>query len=376
MVTRLVHGDLALPLVATLLLSAAGSAAASEHYGLQPQPVTLASAGPLAFGPDGVLFVGDPQAATIHAIDTKPMRSSGIDADTVNYAVDDLTAALAALGSRGTERVRVVDMAIDPESGALFLSARLGREAALVTLSPEGQPTRVNLDKLTAASHALENPPPDRVTGEGRRASNKRLESITDLAYAEGSLLVSGLSGDSPLSTVRAVGFPFGQPSSAAHLEIFHAAHGRDEDYAAIRSFIPITIDGKPSVLAGFTCTPLVHIPLDSIQPGTKVRGKTVAELGNRNRPLDMIVYESDGETYLLVTNSARGVMKINAATVAGQEGLTEPVRGGGTAGVPFQQIDSLHGIVQLAKLGQSRGVVVMQPEEDGKLTLATIELP
>jgi len=54
------------------------------------------------------------------------------------------------------------------------------------------------------------------------------------------------------------------------------------------------------------------------LKPGAKVKGKTVAELGNRNRPIDMIVYQKGGKDYLLLANSSRGVMKINADEIAG----------------------------------------------------------
>ncbi len=39
--------------------------------------------------------------------------------------------------------------------------------------------------------------------------------------------------------------------------------------------------------------------------------GTTIAELGNRNRPTDMIVYSKDGKDYLLIANTSRGVMKV-----------------------------------------------------------------
>ena len=38
-------------------------------HGLTPQPIEFASVGPLAFTPDGILLAGDPQAATVFAID-------------------------------------------------------------------------------------------------------------------------------------------------------------------------------------------------------------------------------------------------------------------------------------------------------------------
>jgi hypothetical protein len=354
----------------------AATTTAADHYGLSPQSISLQSAGPLAFGPDGILFVGDPKGATVYAIDTKPYRAgsaSQLSTDSYNHA--DVRAAIAELAATETDQVQVADIAVDPESGTLFLSAGTGKGAKLIRFAPGAEPQSVNLDKASASSVKLENPPEDKVTGEGRRAGNRRMESITDLAFAEGAVLVSGLSGASPLSTVQSFHFPFRESGTQANIEIFHAAHGRTEDYAAIRAFIPINIDGQPSLLAGFTCTPLVQFSLDSLQRQSKVRGTTVAELGNRNRPLDMIVYEKDDATYLLVTNSARGVMKIDTADIADQAEITEPVPGGGTAGLPFEQIDSLTNVVQLDKLNNHLGVVLIEGS-DKSLAMKTIELP
>jgi hypothetical protein len=357
----------------TLVVSS--NAWSANHYGLEEKSILLTSAGPLAFGPDGILFVSDPKSATIYAIDTKSHRPEKADIEKATYQLEDVQGALASLANGNAGDVAVADIAVDPEAGTLLMSVTLASRPGLAVVGLDGKANLIKLDKVLASAIELPNAPPDKVTGEGRRASNKRMESITDLAFSEGRLIVSGLAGENPLSTVRAIGFPFQAPGSEAQIEIFHAAHGRNEDYAAIRAFIPINIDGKPSLLAGFTCTPLVRFSLDSLQKGDKVRGTTVAELGNQNRPLDMIVYERDGKTFLLVTNTARGVMKIDTADVAGQDELTEPVKGGGTAGVPFSKVESMTGILQLAKLGETHGVILRETEEK-RLSLATIELP
>ncbi len=357
------------------LLACLGSTAiAADHYDLKPQTIELTSSGPLAFGPDGILFVSDPKAATVYAIDTKSYRAK-TKADSGAYASDDVRKSIADISGKSQTDVTVADMTIDPESGTLFLSITVAGEAKLAVMTPGANAKLVSLDKVMAASTTLKNAPEDKVTGEGRRASNKRLESITDLAFAEGRLLISGLTGTSPVSTVQSFEFPFRDSSTSAQVEIFHAAHGRDEDYAAIRAFIPLNIDGKPSLLAGYTCTPLVRFSLDELQSGSKVRGTTVAELGNMNRPLDMIVYEKDGTSYLMVTNTARGVMKMKAADIADQAEVTEKVDGGGTAGLPFEKIQSLSGVVQLAKLSDQYGVILSETDKK-ELKLSTIELP
>lgn len=357
-----------------LLVCLGSTAIAADHYDLKPQTIELTSSGPLAFGPDGILFASDPKAATVYAIDTKSYRSR-TKADATPYANDDLRKSIAEITGKSPADVTVADMTIDPESGTLFLSTTVAGEAKLAVMTPGSDVKLVSLDKVMASSSTLQNAPQDKITGEGRRASNKRLESITDIAFAEGRLLISGLTGSSPVSTVRSLGFPFRDTSTSAQVEIFHAAHGRNEDSAAIRAFIPLIIDGKPSLLAGYTCTPLVRFSLDDLQSGSKVRGTTVAELGNMNRPLDMIVYEKDGTSYLMVTNTARGVMKMKAADIADQAEVTRKVDGGGTAGLPFVKIESLSGVVQLAKLNDQYGVILTENDKQA-LQLSTIELP
>ena len=92
---------------------------------------------------------------------------------------------------------------------------------------------------------------------------------------------------------------------------------------------------GTTHVLAAYTCTPLVKFPVNALEPKAKIKGTTIAELGNRNRPLDMIVYEKDGKDYLLLANSSRGVMKISTAGISDAAPLEEPVQGGGQKGLP-----------------------------------------
>src|SRR4051812_20620728 len=54
----------------SVLVGQAPAAEADLTAGLKKETVELKSAGPLAFGPQGILFIGDPLAATIYAVDT------------------------------------------------------------------------------------------------------------------------------------------------------------------------------------------------------------------------------------------------------------------------------------------------------------------
>jgi NADPH-dependent glutamate synthase beta subunit-like oxidoreductase len=70
------------------------------------------------------------------------------------------------------------------------------------------------------------------------------------------------------------------------------------------------TWGGKTYLVAAYTCTPLVIIPLEDLKDGAHIRGKTVAELGYGNTPADMIAYtktdQGKAEDFLLLVNFNR----------------------------------------------------------------------
>src|SRR4029077_4219966 len=117
-------------------------------------------------------------------------------------------------------------------------------------------------------------------------------ESITDIGFLEDRVLVAGMSNEEFASTLRAIPFPFKTTANVTSVEIYHGSHGQFDTRARVRTFVPFKVGNEPQLLAAYTCTPLVQFPLSQIQPGAKIKGKTIAELGNRNRPLDMIVYQ------------------------------------------------------------------------------------
>ena len=341
---------------------------AAELYGLTPGTVELQSAGPMSFGPSGVLFVGDVKAAKVYALNTEDTGQPGAAFD-----IGDADARIAA--AMGGSAVEIADMAVNPETGNVFVSGTAGDNPFIARISPVGEVEKLDLQKIGHATASLPNPPEDKIVRRGRRSKNPRAEAITDIAYMGGRVLISGLSAAESPSSVIEYDFPFRDSSEAIQVEIFHAAHGRDEDTAAIQAFVPMNIDGEPSLLAGYTCTPLVKIPVQKIGKSSKVRGTTVAELGNRNRPLDMITYRQRGKDFLLMANTARGVMKVSTDNLAENPGLTEPVRGGGTAGQPYETIGSLEGVVQLDKASDTTAIVMIQ-NSDESLALKTIDLP
>ncbi len=364
-------GLLAFAVVVATFSGAVSSASAADVWGMTKGTPELQSATTLAFGPEDILFVGDAKAAAVFAIATGNKKG---DASKASINIEDLPAAIG--NEIHAKSVVVNDLAVNPRTGAAFVAVTADDKAAIVQIDGAGKISQVALTDVKFAKAALANAPEDKVTGEGRRAQNRRGDSITDIAFFESKVLVSGLSSAQASSTVRELNFPFAESDKGVGVEIYHAAHGKSEDGAAMRTFVPIMIDGEPSLLAAYQCTPLVKIPLKELSAaGEKITATTVAELGNRNRPLDMISYEKGGDGFLLLSNSARGVMKITTAGLKEAKALTEPVGGGGTAGQSFVSVEGLTGVVQMDKLNDTSALVLVQ-SEGGPQNLKTVALP
>jgi hypothetical protein len=352
-------------------LAISASALAGDVNGLKPGTPELKSAATLAFGPADILFVGDAKSATVFAIATGNTQG---DPSTASINIDNLPQVLS--GELAAKSVTVNDLAVNPRTGAAFVAVTADDKPAIVQIDGGGKVSVLSLQNVNFSKVVLADAPEDKVVGEGRRAQNRRTESITDIAFFENKLLVSGLSNAQSPSTLRELNFPFADADKGVAVEIYHAAHGKSEDYAAMRTFVPLMVDGEPVVLGAYVCTPLVKIPVKQIEKsGERIKADTVAELGNRNRPLDMISYAKDGAAFLLLSNSARGVMKISTAGLKEAKALTEPVGGGGTAGQKFETVAALNGVVQMDKLNESSALVLVQTE-NGPANLRTVPLP
>ena len=204
--------------------------------------------------------------------------------------------------------------------------------------------------------------------------SNRAGRLLRELgAGVEDRVLIAGLSNEEFASTLRAIPFPFKTVANGTSVEIYHGAHGRFETRSPVRTFVPFKVGNEPHLLAAYTCTPLVQFPLSELKPGAKIKGKTIAELGNRNRPLDMIVYQKDGKDYLLLANSSRGIMKISTDNIEKAESITGKVDG--KKGVGYETIESWKGIDQLDRL-DAQHAVVLRRSDTGSLNLESLPLP
>ncbi len=354
-----------LTFAAIALATAAGVAGADQPNGFAKGTVVLKSAGSLAVGPDNVLFIGDAAAATVYAVATGDTavadKNAPLNVANFNQKIGDLLGTMA-------DQIQVTDLKVNPATGTVFVSVARGKgpsaAAVILRVDRSGKIEELSLKDVSFSKVSLPN-----VNVKNRG------EVITGMAFTGGKLVVAGLSNEDFASTLRVVPFPFKDTEKGAGIEIFHGAHGRFETASPIRTFIPFEIEGKENILAAYTCTPLVKIPVADLKPGAKVRGTTVAELGNRNRPLDIITYEKGGETFLLMANSARGVMKIPTKDLGAATPITSPVKGGGPSGIKYQTIDSLKNVMQLDKLNNTMALLLVQ-NEDKSLELRSVPLP
>lgn len=333
-------------------------------------PPPLQSIGPITFGSDGILFVADSAAASVFAIDLGAAASASAG----DLAIDGVGEKVAAVLGTTPDQIRIEDLAVHPQSHEVYLSVARGlgpdAEPALVRFDSKGAPGLVNLAEVRYAKAELVDVPT--ADAKDRRGRGLRQEAITDLAYLDGKLFVTGLSNEEFSSRFRTLDFPFDAVSPGTTVEIYHGSHGRWETNAPIRTMAVYDIGTAPHLLAAYTCTPLVKVPLAELATSKKVTGTTVAELGNRNRPLDMIVYRKGGKDYVLMANSSRGVMKVSLEEITDVAGIRDRIAD--TAGLEFETLEELEGVVQLDRYGREAAVLLKQSGDD--LALQTIALP
>lgn len=349
--------------------------AAEPSVGFSQGTADLKSAGQLAFGPNGVLFIADPMASAIFAIDTGDTANGAGG----NYKFNKVDGRIASLLGTSSSEIDIKDVVVNPSSGQLYFSVARGKgpqaPPVILRLNRQGEFSEVPLKDVKFAKAILPDPSPaanaaPQPAGNRPRRSNP---AITGLAFIDGKLYVAALSNQEFSSTFRAIPFPFKDVDKGTTVEIFHGSHGKLETNSPIRSFTNYDIAGDAHLLAAYTCTPLVKIPMKDLKAGAKIKGTTVAELGNRNTPLDMVVYSKDGKDYLLMINDSRGVMKIDLEKIGTIDGITARVAE--KAGLPFATIDNLKGVMQMSKLDGKHAVVLMK-DNSGNFNLDTIELP
>src|SRR5580693_9335365 len=116
----------------------------------------LKSAGPLAFGPDGVLFIGDSMGAQIFAIDTADRTANASGPALEVKGIDSKIAA--SLGTTA-DQVSIKAMAVNPVSKRVYIAVTRGKGAdavpVILRLDGTGKISEFRLDDVKFSSTTL-----------------------------------------------------------------------------------------------------------------------------------------------------------------------------------------------------------------------------
>jgi hypothetical protein len=336
----------------------------------------LKSAGALAFGPDGVLFVGDSAGGAIAAIDTADRTPGSGKVDV--QGIDEKVAAMVGVNAGD---ILINDVAVNPISKNVYVSAARGRgpDAAplVVRVDSSGKLTLLPLDNIRHETISLSDVPDANTAAR----QNPRTQTITDMAFVNGNVMVAGMSNEEWSSALRSIPYPFKTAAKGTQLQIWHASHGRYETQSPVRTFVPYTIDGQQYVLAAYTCTPLVKIPVSDLKAGAQVKGVTISDLGAGNQPLDMVPYKKDGHEFILIANSSFGVVKLHADNLGQYKPIDSPTVVD-VAGAPYDKITALTNVRHLAQFDAGNALILTAGGGGGfgpavgPMSLRTVALP
>jgi len=282
--------------------------------------VDMKFAGALTFSDDGILFVGDNHNGAIYAFETPGEEQPG---PTVPRSIRNIDAKIAELLGVGLGAVEINDLAVHPVSKEIYISAtRIGSFAsqpAIVRISIDHDISLLDTSSLPHQKQLLTQfPEADtrfqaRGSGPGpllprdtaKGAISIRSLAIMDLEYYEGELFVAGVAYESFQSSLRRISYPFDGTQCVTAVEMYHITHDQYESRAPIRAMSVQEIDGKPQLVAAYTCSPIVLVPLDELTDGAKISASTIMDMGN-GQPLDMIPFQMGDQAMLFVTNNSR----------------------------------------------------------------------
>jgi len=328
----------------------------------------------LAAGPENVLFVADWKSARVHAI-TLPRAAQKPPGTAFNILdLEDLLSRQV-----GGAKVTVEDMVVRPGTAEVYIAISYGaaKTPALIVVNSDRQARQVNLKAAKSTSIALRDAPTSNYAFW--RETPERSFTVTDMKWRDGELFIAGLSNQDFASTLRRVRYPFDSRQSVMSVEIYHTGHNLVETRAPIRAMNFATLGGKAYLVAAYTCTPIVIMPLDELKDGAHIRGKTIAELGYGNTPADLIAYtktdQGKTEDFLMLVNFERvsNIIPVSELEAASARPGIETV-------VPFGQIAGLDvmsaplaGTMRLDNLDEQSFIAVRRRLETDALQLVTI---
>ena len=344
---------------------------------VQTGTVTIKRIGRMSFAPNGVLLIADIGSGAVIAIetgDTGPVKK-------LKSRVNDVDKKIATALGVSTEDLSIADMAVNPESGMIYVSAirKTDNTSAIITFDANGKLTILDLTAIRFVRVPLP-------VGEGSQIRN-----ISGVEYTDGRVLAAGQSNEEFSSKIFSLPLPLthGKSGDAFSTETYHVAHGKWETRAPIQSFIPYREGGEDYVVGSFACTPIAKFKVTDIAKDSKIKGTSVVELGSGNRPIDMFTYEKDGKQWL-ITNTDRfhhekrplgpsqywgvrvDMSYLTASKVNADAARRDVSKQTGPAGI--EVVEALFYVRHVAKLN-NREMVVLR-DNKGAMDLEVKELP
>ncbi|MCH7676121.1 hypothetical protein IH879_14375 [candidate division KSB1 bacterium] len=281
----------------------------------------IQSAAALGFSPDGVLFVGDNVGGAIYAFDmgkgTAPAKPAPVN-------VENIDARVASILGVGPGAIVINDMAVHPVTREIYLSVTRGygstAQPAIVKVDGNGNLTNIRLSEVKYTKQTLHDVPDGskhfQARGMMEAPTAKDLVkaeapmhtlAIMDIEYYKGEIFVAGISNEEFASTLRRIPYPFSGKYASSKIKMWHIAHDHYETRAPIRALVAKNFNGADYLIAAYTCSPVVLIPIKELKDGASVTGKTIGDMGN-GQPLDMVLFNHPmmKKEYLFVTNNSR----------------------------------------------------------------------
>ena len=338
-------------------------------------PAAMQSASKLTFGAAETLFVADWKGARIYALPVAvPAKAAGKP-----FNLKDIQGPIAKALGVTPSALRFEDMAVQPDSELAYLALTVrgagGKSApAIVSIDANGKVARLDLARAASSAAITDAPAADL---QFWRDLPQQTLTVTDMRFYQNKLYVAGLSNRSFASTLRVYDYPFSGKAQATTVEMYHPVHNQVETRAPIRNMVVMTVGGEPSLVAAYTCTPLVVIPLKDLKDGAHITAKTVSELGWGSAPNGLVSFKKGDAEYALLVNSSRSADLLTADALsagATAPGISTPIE------VPLKPYSGVQGIMtpmsaamRIDNLNAEQLLALRREDASGQMQLVSV---
>lgn len=332
--------------------------------------------------------MGDSKGAAVYAFelrDSDLTLQEGVDyGNGKNFEgralISHVDEKLAAFLGTKADQISINDLVVHQPTGQILMSVSRG-------LGPDATPVIVKVNHGEFELLDLSDIPHSRLDVDNAPAADATLQygqsqrslTITDITFWKGEIFVSGVTNEEFASKLRRAEYPFQDKFGVTSVEIWHAVHAQFETRAPIVTQLIREIDGEDYLIAAYTCTPLVRILLEDIQPNAQIRGEMIGELGYGSAPVDMITFNHafDNQDYLLVTHNSRNGTRIALDDIPEVEPMpVNSPRVFGPAGIDQTSVP-VSGMLHMSSLNDNWAIVLRQHHTDwGRIDLRSMPLP